>query len=443
MDIDLNIDNYSISDIKDLLNIPKEKCDESVINYKIQEIKNQIFESSTITNEFKDNFNIFLKCAKSMLIPTHINNNNNNNNDSLMDTLKYDVNVSHPVQQELVVPVKNVYDYKFPKGIVNPVERRVITKALCIDSLFRENYNSTLSTNFHYNLPHPINNVISMKISSIEIPNFWYDFSSKKQNNFFKIKMFRMNLNNDVSNTVDKEFTVIVPDGNYNIDTMTTAMNNYFINIGGGLDFLFFEINETNSKTIIRARKITDPDPMVSLPSPYNPADPKYSPDFYFTILFNENSHTPMYRTLGWMFGFRHPEYTVRYNDVYKDDTKSFSGSLLYYASLRSESSYGSSVYNYIFVDIDDYQKNFSTDSIISYNNNSYLGNNILARITVNTGYNSLLIDNASDKIFKQRDYFGQIKLEKLNIRILDKYGEILDLNYNDFSLVLELQLLY
>jgi len=438
MDIDLNIDNYSISNIKSLLNITNEKYDESIIDYKIQEIKNQIFESCDITNEFKDSFNIFLKCAKSMLIPIHINNN-----DNLGNNLKYDVNISHPVQQELVVPVKNIYDYKYPKGLLNPVERRVITKSLCIDSLFRENYNTTLSTNFHYNLPQPINNVINMKISSIEIPNFWYDFSSKKQNNFFKIVLFNMNLNNDVSNTVDKEFTIVIPDGNYNTDTMTTTINNYFINIGGGLDFLFFEINESNSNTIIRARKITDPDPTLSLPSPYNPLDPKYSPLFYFTIKFNDNLHTPLYKTMGWMLGFKLKEYTVHYEDAYKDDTKSFTGSIIYYGYLRSESSYGTSVYNYIFVDIDDYQKNFTTDSIISYNNNSYLGNNILARITVNTGYNSLLIDNASDRIFKQRDYFGPIKLEKLNIKLLDKYGEILDLNYNDFSIVLELQILY
>ena len=94
MDIDLNIDNYSVSHIKSLLNITNEKCDESIVVYKIQEIKNQIFESSTITNEFKDNFNIFLKCAKSMLIPIHVNNNNNNPDNNL----QYDVNLLHPVQ---------------------------------------------------------------------------------------------------------------------------------------------------------------------------------------------------------------------------------------------------------------------------------------------------------------------------------------------------------
>ena len=111
---------------------------------------------------------------------------------------------------------------------------------------------------------------------------------------------------------------------------------------------------------------------------------------------------------------------------------------------MESESSYGNNISNYLFVDIDDYQKNFTPDSIISYNSNkSYLGNNILARITVNSGFNTIVIDNATDRIFKERGYFGPVRLEKFNIRILDKFGDIVDFNYNDFSLVLELQILY
>ena len=117
-----------------------------------------------------------------------------------------------------------------------------------------------------------------------------------------------------------------------------------------------------------------------------------------------------------------------------------------YTAVLESESSFGNSISNYLFIDIDDYQKNFTPDSIISYNsNNSYVGNNILARIRFNNNnMNNLnVIDNIVDKIFKEREYFGPIKLEKLNIRILDKFGDIIDFNNNDISLVIEIQTLY
>ena len=95
---------------------------------------------------------------------------------------------------------------------------------------------------------------------------------------------------------------------------------------------------------------------------------------------------------------------------------------------------------------IDDFNKNMITDSITSGNVNnttSYLGNNILARITVTNSFNSTLNDNASDRIFKTREYLGPIYLKKLNISLLDKYGDYVDLNNNNFSFALELSILY
>ena len=50
---------------------------------------------------------------------------------------------------------------------------------------------------------------------------------------------------------------------------------------------------------------------------------------------------------------------------------------------------------------------------------------------------------NPSDLIYKRRDYFGPVKIEKMNIRLIDKYGEILDLIENDYSIAIELTTLY
>ena len=41
------------------------------------------------------------------------------------------------------------------------------------------------------------------------------------------------------------------------------------------------------------------------------------------------------------------------------------------------------------------------------------------------------------------RDYFGPVNLQIMNIQLLDEYGRILDLNNMDWSLTLELELLY
>jgi len=431
MDFDFNINNYSIQNIEDFLNISKtELYTENELTDKINIIRNKILICNDVSNDFKNNFNEFLNLAKIMILKVK-----NNLNNIITPELKENISTNHPIQPPQDISVKNIYNYKYPTGTINPVERRIITKALCIDTLFRDNYNTTVSSNFTYIIPSPINNVINMKITSIEFPNFWYDFSSKKNNNSFTIELFNM------TGHPDKSFLITIPDGNYDSSTIVTTMTNIFNNTANGLEYLFFGVDVASSKTIIRALNINDSNTNGTT-VPFNTSDPNYSPNFRFNVIFNENENKPLYKSLGWMFGFKKPKYEINPTNVNSLDSQA--STFLYKAYLESESSYGNIIANYLFVDIDDYQRNFTPDSIISYNSNkSYLGNNILARIIVNSGFNTIVIDNAADRIFKEREYFGPVKLEKFNIRILDKFGDIVDFNYNDFSLVLELQILY
>jgi hypothetical protein len=53
------------------------------------------------------------------------------------------------------------------------------------------------------------------------------------------------------------------------------------------------------------------------------------------------------------------------------------------------------------------------------------------------------VVDNGGDFIFKKRSYFGPVKLEKMHIKLLNKFGEMLELNRNDFSFSLELEVMY
>ena len=89
------------------------------------------------------------------------------------------------------------------------------------------------------------------------------------------------------------------------------------------------------------------------------------------------------------------------------------------------------------------FNDNNSDISINSNNTSSYLGKNILARLTLTSGANTIIVDNASDRIFKKREYFGPIKLEKMTVRLLNRYGEVVDMIQNDYSFTLELKQIY
>ena len=55
----------------------------------------------------------------------------------------------------------------------------------------------------------------------------------------------------------------------------------------------------------------------------------------------------------------------------------------------------------------------------------------------------SLVINDNNNNLAKIRRYNGPINLSKIQIKLLDQFGSIIDLNNMDFSMTLELELLY
>jgi len=314
-------------------------------------------------------------------------------------------------------------------------------RVLSIDSLFRKNYHTTKSTDFSYILPDPMNKVTSMKISSIEFPNAWYAFSTENNTNVFVITIYNCPTPPDVIGPAYNSVithTIRIPDGNYRSDLLATSMNNIFSNIRNGLEYIYFDINEINTKCIFRT-KLAGDDTRNLYTSDTLPEN------FYFTLNF-EVSLKPIYKTAGWMLGFKQPFYTVSKNTIQPTialDAAPFKTNT-YNWYLESESSYGSSVHNYIFLEIDDFNRNFTANTFFSKTvNDAYLGNNIMGRITVTSGMNTVVTMDGGNRLFKTREYSGPIRLEKLHIRLIDKYGDPINLEGNDFSFMLEVEQIY
>lgn len=322
--------------------------------------------------------------------------------------------------------------------------------SVSIDSLFRQNYETSSSSNFIYRLPAPIKNVIKMSISAIEIPNFWYQYSNAENTNQFTITTYNYSIldpNNPHNPPIivpSTSYTIKMPDGNYNNIEMANFLTNYFNNVGGGLAYVIVSIDTTSGKTIFRARHPTD-NPL--LPAPYDPSTPYYSPLFYYTLDFRIDPYPerPIYKNMGWSLGFTQPMYTVSCSNTYTTNFLAIpkTKQITYNAYVSSESAFGSSYYNYVFLDIDDNNSSFSNDGIIACLGNSYLtGNNIIARITITTAPNSINLTTAADCVFKTREYFGPITIDRLNIRLLNRYGDVIQLNGNDFSFLIEFSIL-
>ena len=418
MNLDLEITNYKLSDLETFFKLPPNYTDEIVKEHE-ESIKSKILNSDELSKENKNNIATFLSKARQLLI-----------------------NKQAPVIKHEDPPIILTKHEEFIPSELNPLEKRTTTKTLCVDTLFRENYSTTKSTDYIYKLPVYINNVVSMQLTSFEFPNMINIFSSENNSNTFEIGVYNVNTGEYDSSgdqiLSDVSYTIIIPDGNYMSNTFQTILNNIFQSTDSiGLKFLKAEVGlQTN--TIIRVNN-TDIDKIGNFP--YDLSDNFYSPDFYFQLNFAiENK--PLYKTAGWMMGFREETYTITQDNYYVSLIDSLTP-IVYEGYLISESSYGSTMDNYMFLEIDDYHNNFPTNTFVSTNTNSYIGKNILARIVLTSGANTIITDNASDCIFKKREYFGPIKLEKFRIRILNRFGEVIQLKQNDYSFVLELKQMY
>ena len=86
---------------------------------------------------------------------------------------------NHDVTTDKIIPVINVNEYKFPTGVINPIERKTVTKVISIDSEFRDDYSNSTSSNFVWNLPSTEHKVVAVKLISLELPVVWYSISEK------------------------------------------------------------------------------------------------------------------------------------------------------------------------------------------------------------------------------------------------------------------------
>lgn len=358
---------------------------------------------------------------------------------------------NHSVTTDKIIPVVNVNEYKYPTGVINPIEKKITTKIISIDSEFREDYNSSSSSNFVWNLPFTAHKVVSIKLVSLELPIMWHSISEVNKSNTFIIKTY------NVVGLPDKVHTITLPSGNYMASDFAVALTNYMYNIGEGLQYLICQINPITTKTMIRTREATDGGDNI-----YDISAPYYSPDFFYIVDFGdsyvtscgvEKDTTLAYNTnndlkhrqysLGSFLGFSKRYYEVHRTDIYVDYVYNGNNVVTYEGVLQSDSSYGNSHMHYVFISVDDFNKNYITNSIIATNGISSLGDNILGRVSITESFNSILLHTANDKIFKQRDYLGPVNLNKFRIKILDKYGNVIDLNNNNFSMSLEITQLY
>ena len=308
---------------------------------------------------------------------------------------------NHMVEDRPKDPYLQSYPGKYFSGVVNPIKKRVRQLNLNIDSKFRDNYYSTIPTNFNFFLNQQINNVLQMELSTIEIPSSVYVISKQTGNNFFYI---------DLPDSNESQL-IEIQSGNYDLTGFETELNNQLSIIGAPYSDIRFQIykqgdNGTGQMMVGLATGVT----------PFN-----FNLDFQKNISGVNTESTPLMLKLGWIMGFR--------NGLYTKNTNYLSEGIVDLLGPK-----------YLYLVIDDFNTSVNNNFYAEFNS-SLLNKNILERLSLNAGidYKYQLINITNTP----REYFGPVNINNFNVQLLDTYGRLVDLNNMDFSFCLNLTIEY
>ena len=445
---DLDVKNYSIDELVNMFSLIKPYNEEDVAINKIK-LKERINGQSDLTLNNKEDILRFLDNGAKMIIEALQSNLHIHKPHDFLD-LKNTI-LSNSGSNFIIKSISNIggldakpWEGKFidnpnhPPGYINPINISTIKRSINIDTRFRNNYYTTSATNFSITLPTKITKVLSMRLASIEVPITYYVISQYQGNSFFKIEWdFCGNLIYE-ENKYLCSGVVKIPDGNYEpfwqdatLATDLASMINRYIHclakpesivyshIGGDYDKIkniYYNVDRTSGRSGFAWDVSTN----------------VVAEQFRITFGVDENGNqdigTNIQLRLGWFLGFRVGIY---------EGSSMVSEGICYMKGPR-----------YAFLCINDYNNSVS-DYFVSAFSSSVLQKDIIARINLtsiqqtNGVYQSGQDDGSSIQINRQRNYFGPVDIERLDIKLVDEYGRIIDLNNMDWSLALTMECFY
>ena len=108
-----------------------------------------------------------------------------------------------------------------------------------------------------------------------------------------------------------------------------------------------------------------------------------------------------------------------------------------------SEGLYDGGGDRYIYVSVNDYQNNVNENNVVCFDK-SILDEYVIAKIPLVNGKFSITSNDYNGlSLSKIRKYNGPVNIRRLHIKLMDKFGEVIDLNNMDYSLTFELEILY
>ena len=472
---DLNIQNYTIKELKGLLSLG-DVYDSYDVSAKKENICKKVSTDDTITIDMKIKMNNFIESVSKILLNvlesssnyslvkrSGGSDNNIDDNTSFTD-LK---NIMQKGSNNMIIqdpfeahvrkidnndkPGTNFDEYGTMRGVINPLLKNTILRGLNIDSRYRDDYYTTQSTDLNITLPYRLENVISYRLVSITLPITYYNISQRYGNNVIRIETY------DASGGLYVNihtFDLILQDGIYNTTqtfntfsaSIETEINNILNSNSNSPNVvlspspkLVYTISRVNGKSIFAQDAVTATQP------------------YYFKIVTNVGLNISngqvekdfdinrgIITRLGWTLGFR----TAQHHSSNFNPAILPPPSPAIFGSIVSESICFTKYPIYGFLSIDDFNSNVN-DYYTSVFADSISVPNIISKIDltrlieVSGAFQAAQGESTSNSVNRERRFFGPVNIQKMRITLYDDLGYILDLNGMDWAIELAFECVY
>jgi len=452
--LDLDINNYSINDLKKFFKLTDNDSPEDM-KKKIDTISNKLLFSDNLkyNNDTKKDIFTFVNKAKDLIITEAVKKTN-----------------QMVSREPHFVQAINSY----PENHVNQAEFNYKTKLLVLNSIYSDSALNTGSTNHYtFTLPETIRNVIGLTLAAVQYPNVELAFSDYKGNNLLFLQENYTNTtdSNSIDTTIPedgKSATIRLPDGTYPLESFPAALE-YQINLALGYPISGTDGPTTSIFSLPRYHVSINPfSHQTTITNNLDPLKTRYPEALAYSKSFNGNNNFFANFTLV----FDKPTWTSNSSSLcfngnqsnppdpnFQTLTEGYEYNNLQYRSLgyqmgfrqivnsgntsyTSISIYNSNIVNYVYFSLEDYITT-RVDEINGIFFNSIFDKNILALIPITAQPFTSNLDSGANFIFKTRNFSGPVNLQKLSVAFYDPNGFVTQLNGTPFAFSLELKIVY
>lgn len=273
--------------------------------------------------------------------------------------------------------------------VTTGVKRDTKIKYLNVDTMFRDNYNTSNLIDYNITFPDTITNIKSITVTDMEVPGTFYKISENFGNNVFTI----------VNNNTNVTTLIKVKDDDYTETGLRNVINQYI-----QVTYPLIGMTVSDHKCVF-----------------YSFAQGE---SFTFNFAVNQEGgfqKNNFQSSLGYLLGYRTPQIVLNYGE-----------------SVKSAGVINIEGPRYLFLAVDEMNGNGSESGFLCYLPNSQINRSILARKSMEQ--NIYGVRTTDDFTSDKRTYAGLTTIKRLNVKLLDEFGKVVDLNGSNVSFCLKIE---